>query len=156
VYESAFAPDQGETLKAILNQPPQPAGASAIHPDARGYLWLEPDGFVKFFAPDVPLAEARVMAAVQKPIIASELFSETPFGPPAWKSLPTWYLVTTNDLMLPPDAQRFFATRMGATVTSLAGSHASMVSHPDEVAQFIMKAAQDAGSSAMVAARRKK
>jgi pimeloyl-ACP methyl ester carboxylesterase len=155
VYESAFAPDEGETMKAILSQPPQPAGAAAIHPDARGFLWLEPDGYVKFFAPDVPPAEARVMAAVQKPIAASVLLGETPFGPPAWKSFPTWYLVTTSDQMLPPDAQRFFAKRMGATVTSVAGSHAAMVSHPDAVADFIVKAARAAESRAMVGADRK-
>jgi pimeloyl-ACP methyl ester carboxylesterase len=147
-YESAFAPDRGETMKAILNQPPQPAGGAAIHPDARGYLWLDPDGYVKFFAPDVPPAEARVMAATQKPIAAGVLFDESPFGQPAWKSLPTWYLVTTEDQMLPPDAQRFFAKRMGAAVTSLAGSHASMVSHPDAVASFIVKAAVAAESAA--------
>jgi pimeloyl-ACP methyl ester carboxylesterase len=155
VYESAFAPDQGETLKAILNQPPQPAGVAAIHSDARGYLSLDPDGFVKFFAPDVPLADARVLAAVQKPIAAAVLFNETPFGPPAWKHLPTWYLVTTNDQMLPPDAQRFFAKRMGATVTSVAGSHASMVSHPDAVADFIVKAAEAAKAMAMAGAHGK-
>lgn len=151
-YESAFAPDENETMKALLNQPPQPAGAAAIHPDARGFLWLEPDGFVKFFAPDVRPAEARVMAAVQKPIAASVLFYEKPSGSPAWRHFPTWYLVTTNDQMLPPDAQRFFAKRMDATVTTLAGSHASMVSHPDEVARFIVKAAKSASSLAMAGA----
>jgi pimeloyl-ACP methyl ester carboxylesterase len=149
-YESAFAPDEGETLKALLSQPPQPAGGTAIHPDARGFLWLEPAGFVKYFAPDVPPTKARVMAAVQKPIAASELFHETPSGSPAWKHFPTWYLVTTDDQMLPPDAQRFFSKRMGATVTSLAGSHASMVSHPDAVTRFIMKAAEAASSRTLV------
>ena len=152
-YESAFAPDQGETMKAILSQPPQPAGAAAIYPDTRGYLWLETDGFVQFFAPDVPPLDARAMAAAQTPIAANVLFDETPFGLPAWKHFPTWYLVTTDDRMLPPDAQRFFATRMGATVTSLAGSHASMVSHPDAVANFIVKAAEAAASRAMVGVR---
>lgn len=147
-YESAFAPDQGETMKALLSQPPQPPGAAAIYPDARGFLWLQPDGFVKFFAPDVPPIEARAMAAAQTPIAASMLFDETPFGSPAWKNFPTWYLVTTDDQMVPPDAQRFFAKRIGATVTSLAGSHASMVSHPDAVANFIVKAAEGAASAA--------
>lgn len=82
----------------------------------------------------------RLLAA-QTPIAAGLLFDETPFGPPAWKNFPAWYLVTTDDQMLPPDAQRFFAERMGATVTSLAGSHASMVSHPDAVAAFVSAAA---------------
>ena len=155
-YESAFAPDQGETMKAIVSQQPQPAGAAAIYPDTRGFLWLEPDGFVKFFAPDVPASAARAMAAAQTPIAASVLFDETPFGTPAWKNFPTWYLVTTDDQMVPPDAQRFFADRMGATVTSLAGSHASMVSHPDAVAAFIMSAAEAAMQSGAMAAARER
>ena len=153
VYESAFAPDQGETMKALLDQPPQPPGAAAIRPDTRGYLWLEPDGFVTFFAPDVPPMEARALAAAQKPIAADVLFDATPFGPPAWKYLPTWYLVTTNDQILPPDAQRFFARRMGATVTSIAGSHASMVSRPEAVAKFIMEAADAAASRTAIGVR---
>jgi pimeloyl-ACP methyl ester carboxylesterase len=150
VYESAFAPDEGETMKALLSQAPQPRRAAAIQPDARGYLWLDAAGFVKFFAPDVPPAQSRVLAAVQKPIAARVFFDETPFGPPAWKHLPTWYLVTTEDQMIPPDAQRFFAQRMGATVTTLAGSHAAMVSHPQTVTNFILQAADAAASRVAV------
>jgi pimeloyl-ACP methyl ester carboxylesterase len=153
-YESAFAPDQGETMKAILGQSPQPPGTAAIHPDSRGYLWLEPGGFLKFFAPDVPTAEARVMAVVQKPIAAGVFFSEVPFGPPAWKSLPSWYLVTTADQMIPPDAQRFFAKRIGATVTSIAASHVAMVSHPNDVVRFIVMAAEAASSRTTTGAGR--
>jgi len=141
VYESAFAPDEGETMKALINGGPQPAGATAIRPDKQGYLWLDPDGFMKFFAPDVNPVEARVMEAVQKPISAGTLLGDEKFGPPAWKSFPTWFLITENDQMLPPAAQRLFAKRMNATVTSVAGSHVSMVSHPDAVADFIMRAA---------------
>jgi len=144
VYESAFAPDEGETMKALINGGPPPAGASAIRPDKQGYLWLDPEGFVKFFAPDVNPIEARVMEAVQKPISAATLLGEQPFGPPAWKSFPTWFLITENDQMLPAAAQRLFAKRMNATVTSVAGSHVSMVSHPDQVADFIMRATRDA------------
>jgi pimeloyl-ACP methyl ester carboxylesterase len=141
VYESAFAPDEGETMKALISGDPQPAGASAIRPDKQGYLWLDRDGFIKFFAPDVNPVEAWVMEAVQKPISAGTLLGDEKFGPPAWKSFPTWFLITENDQMLPPAAQHLFAKRMNATVTSLAGSHVSMVSHPDAVADFIMKAA---------------
>jgi pimeloyl-ACP methyl ester carboxylesterase len=151
VFESAYAPDQGETLKELLSQPPQPPGGIAIHPDQGGYLWLDPDGFLRFFAPDVPVAEARVLAAVQKPIAAGALLSETAFGPPAWRSFPSWYLITTEDQMLPPDAQRFFAKRMGASVTTLAASHVAMVSHPDVVASFIVKAASAAEAEAALA-----
>ena len=142
VYESAFAPDEGETLKGLLSQPPQPAGAAAIHPDKIGYLWLDSEGFLRFFAPDVKQADARAMEAAQKPIAASAFFNEDRFGAPAWRSLPSWYIVTEDDQMIPPDSQRFFAKRMGATVTSIAGSHGSMVSHPDAIADVIMKAAQ--------------
>ncbi len=151
VYESAFAPDKGETLKGLLSQPPQPPGVSGIHPDRVGDLWIDPDAFVKFFAPDVPAAKARVMAAVQKPIAADVLFSEAAFGPPSWRSFPTWYLVTTEDQMLPPDAQRLFAKRMGATVTTVAASHAAMVSQPEAVASFIVKAATAAEERAALA-----
>jgi len=142
VYESAFAPDKGETMKGLTSGDPQPAGASAFRPDKAGFLWLDRDGFVKFFAPDVDPVQARVMAAVQQPIAASEFLGEEPFGEPAWRSLPSWYLVTENDQMLPPAAQRFMAQRMKATVSSVAGSHASMVSHPDVVANLVMKVAQ--------------
>jgi pimeloyl-ACP methyl ester carboxylesterase len=152
VYESAFAPDQGETLKGLLSQPPQPPGVAAIRPDQGGSLWLDPEGFLRFFAPDVPVARARVLAAVQKPVAADALFSEAAFGPPAWRSFPSWYLVTTEDRMLPPEAQQLFAKRMGATVTTLAASHAAMVSHPDAVASFIVKAATAAEAEAALAA----
>jgi pimeloyl-ACP methyl ester carboxylesterase len=141
LYESAFAPDQGETMKALVSGDPQPASSASIRPDKQGMLWLDAAGFIKYFAPDVNPIEARVMQAVQTPIAASELFSEEKFGPPAWRTLPSWYLITENDQMLPPRAQHFFAKRMGATVTSIAASHVSMVSHPDLVANFIMKAA---------------
>jgi pimeloyl-ACP methyl ester carboxylesterase len=142
VYESAFAPDEGETMKGLLAKGPAPAGSRAIRPDKTGLLWLDADGFTQFFAPDVATDQARVLAAVQKPIAAAELQGDRAFGKPAWKGMPTWFLVTEADQMLPPDAQRAFAKRMGATVVALPGaSHAAMVSHPDEVAALIMKAA---------------
>jgi pimeloyl-ACP methyl ester carboxylesterase len=152
VYESAFAPDQGETMNGLINGGPQPAGVAAIRPDAQGFLWLDPDGFVKFFSPDVEPVQARVMSAVQQPIAASEFMGDAPFGKPSWRSLPAWYLVTDNDQMLPPAAQHLFAQRMGASIASVAGSHASMVSHPDEVTAFIQQAAQAVSASERVAA----
>jgi pimeloyl-ACP methyl ester carboxylesterase len=152
VYESAFAPDEGETMNALINGGPQPAGVAAIRPDARGFLWLDPDGFVEFFGPDVDPMQARVMSAVQQPIAASEFMGDEAFGTPSWRSLPVWYLVTENDQMLPPAAQHLFAQRMGASTTSVAGSHASMVSHSDEVTAFIIQAAQAASASATAAA----
>jgi len=152
VYESAFAPDQGETMNGLINGGPQPAGAAAIRPDAQGFLWLDPDGFVRFFAPDVDPVHARVMSAVQQPIAASEFMGDAVFGTPSWKSLPAWYLVTENDQMVPPAVQRLFAQRMEANIASVAGSPASMVSHPDEVTAFIVQAARAASVSARAAA----
>ena len=93
-----------------------------------------------------------MLAAVQKPIAAEAMFSQAAFGPPSWRSLPSWYLITTEDQMVPPDAQRLFAKRMGATVTTLAASHAAMVSYPDAVASFIVKAATAAEAEAALAA----
>jgi pimeloyl-ACP methyl ester carboxylesterase len=153
VYQSAFAPDEGETMKGLINGGPQPPGVVAIRPDAQGFLWLDPDGFVKFFGPDVDPVQVRVMSAVQQPIAVSEFMGDEPFGTPLWRSLPSWYLVTENDQMVPPAAQHFFAQRMGANVASVAGSHASMVSHPDEVTAFIEQAAQAVSASARATAR---
>jgi pimeloyl-ACP methyl ester carboxylesterase len=152
VYESAFAPDEGDSMKAIVTKGPPPPGARALRPDKAGALWVDRDSFREVFAADVDADAARVLAAVQKPIASGEFMSERAFGKPAWKTRPTWYLVTEQDLMLPPDAQRAFAKRMGATVQSLAASHAAMVSHPDEVAAFILKAAA-AGTGKVAAAQ---
>ena len=142
VYELAFAPDEGETMKALVSGNPQPPSAAAIRPDAQGNIWLDPAGFQQYFASDVDPVQAQVMAAVQKPIAGSEFLSETAFGAPAWKSFPTWYLISEDDQMIPAPAQQFFAQRMNATVKSLAGSHVLMVSHPDEVTAFIELAAE--------------
>ena len=154
VYESAFAPDERETMKGLIDGGPQPPGAAAIRPDSRGYLWLAPDGFQKFFATDVDPVQAQVISAVQQPIANSEFMGSEAFARPLWRSLPSWYLVTEDDQMITPATQQFFAKRMGATVASIAGSHASMVSHPDEVTAFILKAARTvaAGTDAAVAA----
>lgn len=141
VYLSAFAPDQGESMKALVTAEPQPAIGAAIRPDAQGFLWLDRDGFVEYFAPDVNPTQARVLAAVQKPIAASEFMDENPFGEPAWKSLPSWYLVTEQDQVVPPVAQRFMAKRAGATIREVASSHVSMISHPDVVTELILTAA---------------
>jgi pimeloyl-ACP methyl ester carboxylesterase len=152
LYESAFAPDAGETMNGLINSGPQPAGAAAIRPDAGGFLWLDRDGFVSFFGPDVDPVQARVMSAVQQPIAATEFMGDAAFGTPSWKSLPAWYLVTENDQMVPPAVQRLFAQRMEANIASVAGSHASMVSHPDEVTAFIVQAARAGSVSARAAA----
>lgn len=142
VYVAAFAPAEGESMKDLISSGPQPASAAAIRPDTQGFISLDPAGFVQFFAPDVDPAQAQVLAAVQKPIAASEFLSEEKFGPPTWKTVPSWYLVTEDDQMIPPPAQQFMAQRMGATVSSIKSSHVPMLSHPDVVANLIQTAAQ--------------
>ena len=100
---------------------------------AAGYL-------AHHFAPDVDPIEAKVMFAVQQPLAASALGEV--MGPPAWKNFPTWFAVSQNDEVIPPDAERLFAQRMGATVSELAAGHVGMVSHPEEVTQLIKSAAE--------------
>jgi pimeloyl-ACP methyl ester carboxylesterase len=106
--------------------------------DSGGYAYINPEIFPQAFAQDVNKTEAETMAIVQKPISQS-ILGETS-GPPAWKQLPTWYQVSESDQIIPPDAERQFAAQMNATTISLNSSHASLVSHPHEVAQLILDA----------------
>jgi len=139
VYIAAFALDEGESLGALAaGGPPSPALAHMFN-DSHGFGWLSEDDFVNHFAADVDPTSARVMYAVQQPLALSA-FSDT-VGSPAWKSLPSWYLVAQNDEAIPPDAERQFAGRMGATTVEVPSSHVAMVSHPDEVADLIEQAA---------------
>ncbi|MGB2628562.1 MAG: alpha/beta hydrolase [Candidatus Acidiferrum sp.] len=142
VYIAAFGLDEGESLESLSQQGPAPAGVAQIRPDDHGFFWIDRDGFPQAFAADVNPVEARVMAAVQKPL-AVKAFSERS-GPPAWKHIKSWYLVSSNDQMIPPQAEEFFAKRMGATTLSVPASHASMVSHPKDVTDIITQAAESA------------
>ncbi len=140
VYIAAFGLDQGESIGALLAQaPPTPATAN-IYIDRQGFGWLPEDDFVKHFAGDVDPAKARVMYAVQQPL-AVAAFGEV-MGAPAWKSLPSWYMVAQSDEAIAPDAERRFAARMGASTVEVASSHVAMVSHPDETAKLIRDAAE--------------
>ena len=140
VYIAAFGLDQGESLGALLSQGPVTPALAHLSTDKLGFGWLSEDDFVNHFAGDVDPVKAKVMYAVQQPI-AMSIFEE-PMGDPAWKTLPSWYLVATDDQALPPDAERLFATRMGATTVEIPSSHVAMVSHPAEVAQLIETAAK--------------
>ena len=140
VYIAAFGLDDGESLESLSQQGPITAGASQIRPDDHGFLWIDPSGFPQVFATDVDPVEARVMAAVQKPLSIKSFTEKS--GPPAWKHIKSWYLVSTNDQMIPPQAEEFMGKRMGATVRSVPASHASMVSHPKEVVELITLAAE--------------
>jgi pimeloyl-ACP methyl ester carboxylesterase len=148
VYIAAFGLDEGESLGALLGAgPPTPALAHLVV-DEQSFAWLPEDDFVKHFAADVDPVKARVMYAVQQALSMSTF--EDVMGVPAWKSRPSWYLVATNDEAIPPDAERMFAERMGATTVEVASSHVAMVSHPDEVVRLI-EAAAGAARSASVA-----
>ncbi|HWG60095.1 MAG TPA: alpha/beta hydrolase [Streptosporangiaceae bacterium] len=140
VYIAAFGIDQGESLGGLLSQGPVTPALEHLITDAKGFTWLSEDDFVNHFAADVDPVQARVMYAVQQALTASA-FGEV-MGAPAWKSLPTWYLVATNDEAIPPDAERQFAARMGATTIEVPSSHVAMVSHPDDVTQLIETAAR--------------
>jgi len=140
VYIAAFGLDQGESLGALLSQGPVTPALAHLFTDKQGLGWLSEDDFVRHFAGDVDPVKAKVMYAVQQPI-AMSIFEE-PMGVPAWRTLPSWYLVATDDQALPPDAERLFATRMGATTVEIPSSHVAMVSHPSEVAELIETAAE--------------
>jgi pimeloyl-ACP methyl ester carboxylesterase len=140
VYIAAFGLDQGESIGALLNQgPPSPALAHQFI-DEQGYAWMPEQDFTGHFAADVDPVKARVMCAVQQPLSGSAL--QEVMGVPAWKSQPSWYLVATGDEAIPPQAERQFAARMGATTVEVPSSHVAMVSHPREVLALIQAAAQ--------------
>jgi pimeloyl-ACP methyl ester carboxylesterase len=140
VYIAAFALDEGESLGALLSQGPTPPALEHLFTDSHGFGWLPEDDFVKHFAADVDPVRAKVMHAVQQPL-AGSTFADV-MGVPAWKSLPSWYLVATQDQAIPPDAERMFASRMGATTIEVPSSHIAMVSHSTEVTQLIESAAE--------------
>jgi pimeloyl-ACP methyl ester carboxylesterase len=148
VYVAAFGLDEGESLGALLGGGPPTPSLAHLAVDEQGFAWIPEDDFVNHFAADVDAARARVMHAVQQCLSMSTF--EDVMGQPAWKSRPSWYLVATNDEAIPPDAERMFAQRMGATTVEVPSSHVAMVSHPDEVVGLI-EAAADATRGASVA-----
>lgn len=140
VYVSAFVPDKGESVGSLTANPPPGAPQPPSLPPQDGFLILDRDKFAAAFAADVDPQRAAFMAASQVPWALAAVSEAVTVAP--WRSKPSWYLVTTQDRMIPPDAQRFMAKRAGSTVQELAGSHAAYVSHPDTVAAFIEKAAE--------------
>jgi pimeloyl-ACP methyl ester carboxylesterase len=140
VYIAAFGLDEGESIGALAAQGPPTPALAHLDIDGAGFAWLPEEDFVKHFAADVDPVRARVMYAVQQPVAASAF--QDVMGVPAWKSLPTWFLVAAADEAIPPAAERQFAGRMGATTVEVPSSHVAMVSHPDEVAQLIETAAK--------------
>jgi len=140
VYISSYGPAEGESHDDLVKLYPPPSAISAIHLDENGYLWITRERFREAFAHDVDAAQTEIMAAIQKPVSKKSCFG-VPCSAAAWKSKPSWFLVSTDDRLINPDLQRFVAKRMGATVGTVPSSHASLVSHPVETANFIAQAA---------------
>lgn len=140
VYVAAYGLDQGESLTTVFAQTPVPRAYAHLFTDSRGFAWIAEDDFVDHLAADIDPVRARVMYAVQQALRISVVTDH--MREPAWKSLPSWYLVAQDDEAIPPDAQRRFAARMGATTVEVASGHFAMVSHPGEVTDLIEKAAE--------------
>src|SRR2546426_10840552 len=146
VYITAFAPDKGESVNSLIKDPPPDAPVPPILPPKDGYLFLDKTKFAAAFAGDVEPEKAAFMADSQVPWGV-----EAPSGTisePAWKSKPSWYLIATDDKMIPPDAQRFMSKRAGSTVVEAKGSHAIYVSQPRAVAALIEQAAKSLKTAA--------
>jgi pimeloyl-ACP methyl ester carboxylesterase len=146
VYINAFAPDQGESILQLVGAQPgsalagNPADVFNVVPFAGGAdLYVKPSVFPGAFANDLPPEKAAVLAATQRPL--AEAAVSEPSGPPAWKTIPSWYLVGTADHVLPPAEQEFMASRMHAHTVDVDASHLSMISQPDAVTQLILDAA---------------
>jgi pimeloyl-ACP methyl ester carboxylesterase len=136
VYVAAHAPREGQQHGPF---PKEFEGKPLLIFDKGGFAYINPAIFHDFFVQDVDQAQAKVLAVVQKPANISGIVDEKS-GPPAWKQLPTWYQVSENDHVIPPAVEHMFAKQMNATTISLPSSHASPVSHPNEIAQLILNA----------------
>jgi pimeloyl-ACP methyl ester carboxylesterase len=146
VYVAAFAPDAGESVAALIKDPPPGAAVPPILPPQDGFLFLDKAKFAESFAADVAPDAAAFMADSQVPWGVAALSGA--IGEPAWKKKPSWYLVATEDKMIPPAAQRFMSKRAGATVVEHSGSHAIYVSQPQAVAALIERAAEGVRAAA--------
>jgi pimeloyl-ACP methyl ester carboxylesterase len=148
VYIAAFAPDKRESVESLIKNPPPGAPVPPILPPVDGYLFLDKTKFRASFAADVSETKAAFMADSQVPSGVGALSGAV--TEPAWKTKPSWYLVATEDKMIPPPAQRQMAARAGATIAEAAGSHAIYVSKPEAVATLIAKAAKSVSAEMAV------
>ena len=141
VYITAFAPDKGESVSALIKDPPPNVAVPPILPPQDGFLFLDNAKFADSFAADVDASTAQFMADSQVPWGVEALAGAV--TRPAWRSKPSWYLVATDDRMIPPPAQQFMAKRAGAAVVEARGSHSIYVSQPAAVAALIERAARE-------------
>jgi pimeloyl-ACP methyl ester carboxylesterase len=146
VYITAFAPDKGESVATLIKDPPPGAPVPPILPPQDGYLFLDRSKFRASFAADVDTERAAFMADSQVPWGVEALSGK--ISEPAWKAKPSWYMIATDDKMIPPDAQRSMSNRAGSTVVEVKGSHAIYVSQPEAVAALIEQAAKSVKTSA--------
>jgi len=146
VYITAFAPDRGESVASLIKDPPPGASVPPILPPQDGYLFLDKTKFAASFAADVDAEKAAFMADSQVPWGVAALSGT--ISEPAWRAKPSWYLIATDDKMIPPDAQRFMSKRAGSTVAEVKGSHAIYVSQPKPVAALVEQAAKSVKTAA--------
>jgi pimeloyl-ACP methyl ester carboxylesterase len=139
VYVAAFAPEAGETVGGLIGKFPPADLGTALAPDSASFLYIDRTKFHHVFAEDIPEGEASVMAAAQKPIAASAFGESTASA--TWKTVPSWYVVTTLDHAVNPELQRFMAKRIGAQITELKASHVPFLSQPEEISRVIKAAA---------------
>ncbi len=140
VYISAFAPDKGESVNTLIADPPPGAPVPPILPPQDGFLLLDKEKFPASFAGDLPAAQAAFMADSQVPWGVDALAGS--ITDPAWRNKPSWYLVATDDRMIPPPAQRAMSERAGSTLVEAGGSHSIYISQPAAVAELIKDAAR--------------
>jgi pimeloyl-ACP methyl ester carboxylesterase len=141
VYVAAFAPDEGETLGGLIEKFPATLLGTSLVPDSAGFLYIDRAKFHDVFCGDVEKEEASIMGATQRPI-AGAIFGEAS-KEPAWKSIPSWYAVSTGDHAVHPELERFMAKRMKAEVTELEASHVSFLSQPDKIVDIIYTAVEE-------------
>jgi pimeloyl-ACP methyl ester carboxylesterase len=139
VYVAAFGPDENESVGPLIEKYPTKLGTSLV-PDSSGFLYIDRAKFNEIFAADLPDTERSVLAAAQKPI-HSAIFGQV-FGKPAWKDIPSWFLVANQDQVINPDLERMFAKRMGATTREVNTSHVPFLSKPAAVIEMIEEAAK--------------
>jgi pimeloyl-ACP methyl ester carboxylesterase len=142
VYVAAFAPDVGQAVGDLGKEFPPPTGSKELRPSADGYLTMTKKGVMEDFAPDLPLAQRKLIAATQGATNGAVFGAKVASA--AWKTKPTWYVVAANDRMIQPDLERKFAKTINAKTITLPSSHVAMLSHPEEVAKLIVEAARSA------------